>query len=288
MSDRPHIIVCRARDGGEPLEEDLLRGLARWPELPLTVLPHLYDLASDGPGVESLRSIAGDMVVLTAMHPRAAFWALDANGIRGRMGHAAFVSEQQVEPSAAQGQDSKKLLQNSPRPLAGEGSRAVVPGVRAEGGSRTIWCVDLRTHSEAGVYLEEIGRIVADTGGSPLASSATAEAAADGRDRHVAEATRARWYPVVDRDRCRGCLECLNFCLFGVYGLDEAGMPLVEEPDACRDGCPACARICPAGAILFPAHADPAIAGGVKPAAAAPTSTANLDRLVDDVDQMDL
>jgi ferredoxin len=36
----------------------------------------------------------------------------------------------------------------------------------------------------------------------------------------------------------------------------------VIEPDACKPGCPACARICPRGAILFPLYEeDEAIRG---------------------------
>ena len=77
----------------------------------------------------------------------------------------------------------------------------------------------------------------------------------------VREETAPRWYPVIDYGRCTNCLECLNFCLFGVFGLDDEGAIVAEQPDACRDGCPACSRICPAGAIMFPGHNDAAIAG---------------------------
>ena len=57
-------------------------------------------------------------------------------------------------------------------------------------------------------------------------------------------------------------MECIDFCLFGVYGVDEADRILVEQPDQCRKGCPACSRVCPENAILFPQHKTPAIAGG--------------------------
>jgi NAD-dependent dihydropyrimidine dehydrogenase PreA subunit len=71
-----------------------------------------------------------------------------------------------------------------------------------------------------------------------------------------------RWYPVVDRARCTGCHHCLQFCLFGVYALDAEGQVTVQQPDACKAGCPACSRICPHGAIIFPLYEkDPAIAG---------------------------
>ena len=70
-----------------------------------------------------------------------------------------------------------------------------------------------------------------------------------------------RWYPVVDGSRCANCKQCLQFCLFGVYELDEGGKVFVRNPDNCKPGCPACSRICPRGAIMFPLHEDAAIAG---------------------------
>ncbi len=56
-------------------------------------------------------------------------------------------------------------------------------------------------------------------------------------------------------------MECVDFCLFGVYGVDGAESILVEQPDNCRKGCPACSRVCPENAIIFPQHKAPAIAG---------------------------
>lgn len=71
-----------------------------------------------------------------------------------------------------------------------------------------------------------------------------------------------RWYPIVDRSKCTNCLNCLQFCLFGVHETDENGKVQVANPDQCKPGCPACSRICPNGAIIFPLYAnDPAIAG---------------------------
>lgn len=70
-----------------------------------------------------------------------------------------------------------------------------------------------------------------------------------------------RWYPVIDAERCAGCGQCLQFCLFGVYELDAAGRPTAAQPDNCKPGCPACSRICPRGAIMFPLYKDEAIAG---------------------------
>jgi Pyruvate/2-oxoacid:ferredoxin oxidoreductase delta subunit len=60
------------------------------------------------------------------------------------------------------------------------------------------------------------------------------------------------WYPVIDYDRCRNCKQCLEFCLFGAFALDDAGTVRVAAPDRCKLNCPACARVCPASAIIFP------------------------------------
>lgn len=79
--------------------------------------------------------------------------------------------------------------------------------------------------------------------------------------RHL-EKPSARWYPVRDASRCTHCGHCVQFCLFGVWERDASGQVRVAAPDACKDGCPACARICPRSAIIFPEYLDdPAICG---------------------------
>lgn len=82
-----------------------------------------------------------------------------------------------------------------------------------------------------------------------------------GQPLQIEEAGGRRWYPVIDFSRCTNCMECIDFCLFGVYGADAADTILVEQPDNCRKGCPACSRVCPENAIIFPQHKSPAIAG---------------------------
>nr|WP_320119786.1 hypothetical protein [uncultured Marinifilum sp.] len=70
------------------------------------------------------------------------------------------------------------------------------------------------------------------------------------------------WYPVIDYDRCNACRKCLNFCLFGVYTVEDDGTVVVSESANCKDMCPACARVCPQNAIIFPKHAESPIDGG--------------------------
>lgn len=62
------------------------------------------------------------------------------------------------------------------------------------------------------------------------------------------------WYPVIDYDRCKQCRQCLNFCLFGVFTQDDDHCVHVAQPTHCKTGCPACARVCPAAAIIFPKY----------------------------------
>jgi NAD-dependent dihydropyrimidine dehydrogenase PreA subunit len=90
-----------------------------------------------------------------------------------------------------------------------------------------------------------------------------------------------RWYPVIDVAQCTACLECVNYCLFGVYAIGSDSRPLVDQPDSCRDGCPACARVCPSNAIMFPLYEDRAIAGYEQ------NSADNLNDLIDLVDQIE-
>jgi Pyruvate/2-oxoacid:ferredoxin oxidoreductase delta subunit len=62
------------------------------------------------------------------------------------------------------------------------------------------------------------------------------------------------WFPVIDYDRCTNCMQCLSFCLFGVYGVDEEQRIQVQNNDNCKTNCPACSRVCPEAAIMFPKY----------------------------------
>jgi NAD-dependent dihydropyrimidine dehydrogenase PreA subunit len=69
------------------------------------------------------------------------------------------------------------------------------------------------------------------------------------------------WFPVIDYDRCTNCMQCLSFCLFGVYDVDEEKRIEVHEPEKCKTNCPACSRVCPEVAILFPKYKNGPING---------------------------
>lgn len=62
------------------------------------------------------------------------------------------------------------------------------------------------------------------------------------------------WFPVIDYDRCTNCMQCLSFCLFDVYGVDDDQQIQVQNNDNCKTNCPACSRVCPEAAIMFPKY----------------------------------
>ncbi len=240
MAERTPIVLSRSRaptTGQEAFERQLVQWLMTLPGSDVTVVPHLYDLPAEGATLRWLRTVPGDLVVLSWLYPRSTFWLLDANGVRGRFGRTSSWGEEEPDDAMT------RSHQRTPAP------------------DRTIWCFDLRTYEHPGAFVGEIARLMGQDGAGPWDDAAVPIEGKTGDVREIAEAARERWYPVIDFGRCNDCLECLNFCLFGVFGLDEADQPWVEQPDACRPGCPACARICPNRAIMFPQHTDPAIAG---------------------------
>ncbi len=69
------------------------------------------------------------------------------------------------------------------------------------------------------------------------------------------------WYPVLDKTRCVECGKCHDFCLFGVYTVENKRVK-VTQPQNCKNSCPACARMCPSRAIIFPKYEKSPINGG--------------------------
>lgn len=68
------------------------------------------------------------------------------------------------------------------------------------------------------------------------------------------------WFPVIDYSRCTSCRQCSSFCLFDVYTVEENTVK-VSKPGNCKNNCPACARICPTGAIIFPKSPETPVNG---------------------------
>jgi NAD-dependent dihydropyrimidine dehydrogenase PreA subunit len=306
MAKRIAVVVSQGQSANpakRQLEEDIVAALLMEPGIDVVVIPHLYDLKPDGTGMLALRGIMGNMIVLSWLYERAARWTLDRFGIRGKEGLTTI----KAEDDDADEEDS-----DAEEAQSANGKERVID--TREVPNRKIYCLDLRVHTSAAPYIDEVKRIARENamqlvgldgwiGGSPkpeqlqryiqptndtaLGLGSTAGNALRGvplvaemksssietpspalpstphsalRIPHSGDETR-RWYPVIDFSRCTNCMECIDFCLFGVYGVDGAETILVEQPDNCRKGCPACSRVCPENAIIFPQHKTPTIAG---------------------------
>jgi len=279
MSSRKLNVVIAQAPGKNPdkraLEEEIAAQLMIENVADVSLVPHLNDVSGDHSGALWLKSIRGDVVVLAWLYPRAAHWILDRLGIKGRTGTVLLRSGEEDEDEEPAATDEAP---------GGIGALEVP--------NRSIFALDLRIEAKPEVFLTEIRRIAREssielqpltltglglngsTNGPPVVSAPASPPAAPVA--HLGD-VRRRWFPVIDYDRCTNCMECIDFCLFGVYGLDQHERILVEQQDNCKKGCPACSRVCPANAIIFPEHKTPSIAGS--PVAAAGDFKIDLSKL---------
>ena len=90
MSRHRITVVLSQGQGKNPakrsLEESVAAALIMEPGLDVCIVPHLYDLDENHTGRMFLDGVRGDMVVLAWLFPRAAFWVLDRDGIKGHFG----------------------------------------------------------------------------------------------------------------------------------------------------------------------------------------------------------
>ena len=59
------------------------------------------------------------------------------------------------------------------------------------------------------------------------------------------------WHPIIDYDKCNGCLTCYSFCPHGVFETKSDGKPLVARPENYVELCRGCQKVCPTGAISY-------------------------------------
>jgi NAD-dependent dihydropyrimidine dehydrogenase PreA subunit len=272
MSRSRLTVVLSQAPGKHPakrsLEESIVAALIMEPDLEVSVVPNLYDLGPDHTGRLFLESVKGDMVVLSWLYPRAAFWLLDRDGIKGQFG------ETKLKPPSDDDDDAES---ENETPV----DRPQAIGPSGEIPDRRIYTLDLRDSNKHDAFVAEVKRIATECRerreakarekavNSPailqLGLAATRPDTEPTRaftpEALLAPASR-RWYPVIDYSRCTNCLECLDFCLFGVYGVDAMERIITENQDQCKKGCPACSRVCPQQAIIFPEYKSAAIAGG--------------------------
>ena len=189
--------------------------------LNVRVVPSVYDLYDYDPAIQGLREVVGDLVFLGWHYPRALKWIL---------------ARQHIEVNGA----TRKLHCIDARELKPEALSALLKDILA------------------GKASAEVAKLSDATGKGQDAAEFTPKQRGEIAEKELAPpenaALSARWYPVIDYDQCTNCMECMDFCLFGVYGVDHAATLRVSQQDQCRQDCPACSRVCPVGAIMFPKY----------------------------------
>ena len=176
--------------------------------------------------------------------------ALRESGIRlTEVDDLCALAANEPEKVAALAAEGPSVVACFPRTI-----RALFDWVGADGAATGVEVHNLRSESAAAV-LAALG----------LSDGPPDESADDGGEAATPPSSAERgggaWFPVIDPDRCTNCDQCRNFCLFDVYGKTDGGDIRVENPSACKPGCPACARICPAAAIIFPKYGNSPING---------------------------
>ena len=208
------VVISRSSDGDagrRAFEDGVLRGLDG--RAAVLVVPSVYWMADDHPGLSALRAVTDDIVYVSWLHPRPGYWLLRARGIEG----------ERADETTCNCADADEC----PRTIC---------TFRFDAFDVPQTCADTLLKAAGDAPAPRLREFVGDV--SP------------------------RWYPVLDYALCAGCGQCDDFCLFGVFTVDGAGPPVATDPDKCKPGCPACARVCPEGAIMFPQHTgDEGIAG---------------------------
>ncbi|MFK7736826.1 MAG: ATP-binding protein [Pirellulaceae bacterium] len=272
------------------LESGIVENIAERSDIRVLSVPHLYDVSPRGETMLAIQAIETDLVVLSWLFDRATHWVLDRNGIRGQVGEVELKQElDEDEPMEEEPAADDRVIESQPRPdrnvycidlrasnsvddFVAEIDRIVglSRGEVGDEGSSSVTSEPGDSPAAQKLTLEMLARHDNPTNdtyvGAPLVAddtSAQDQATLFGSSgvQQIEEHPGRRWYPVIDFSRCTNCMECIDFCLFGVYGVDSLETIVVEQADSCRKGCPACSRVCPQNAIIFPQHKTPAIAG---------------------------
>lgn len=301
MAKRISVVVSQSpskNPAKRNLEEDIVAGLLFESGIDVTIVPNLYDIKPDSTGMLALSQINGNVVVISWLFERAAHWILDRHGIHGHVGEVTLKNDddedeedfEEEQDEEAEQDDKERVIDTRQVP----NRKIYCLDLKVSNKASDFIDEVKRIHKENSVQIVGLGDLLNappakpngsnGSGSLPMVNPAAAQRmsqptndtalAGDGNGleqpsvvNRIEESGGRRWYPVIDYSRCTNCMECIDFCLFGVYGVDSVDTILVEQPDNCRKGCPACSRVCPENAIMFPQHKTPAIAGSDEAAA---------------------
>lgn len=150
MAARKLTVVVSQAQGKNPakqeLEQSIAAALIMTDGIDVSLIPNLYDMPKDHSGMLYLRGIPGDLIVLSWHFPRASRWMLDRQGVCGKEG-VSELNDPDEEPIES--------FEPSADAVGTSGlHEAPVP-------NRHIYCIDLRDHADASIYIDECKRIAA-------------------------------------------------------------------------------------------------------------------------------
>ena len=107
-------VVISQAQGKNPakqqLEEELVTALSSEENVEVSLVPNLYDLSAEHSGTQFLRSIPGDVIVLSWLYPRGARWILDRQNVRGHEGVSLLESKSEEDSDEALPEDEEELF----------------------------------------------------------------------------------------------------------------------------------------------------------------------------------
>jgi len=234
MSDRPHVLYCHcayAQVVPADVKDAVRRGLSE-AGVAFEAVPDLCEMsARQDPALSRL--VAAGPLQIAACYPRAVKWLFAAAGAPLPATGVSMLNMRALPASDIVSALLKPIAVPDAPPAGGLGG--AIPGPAGN------------TRDGPPVVFEDSTVSSAD----PVAERAEAVRA----ELPACEPSGWRpWFPVIDYDRCTHCMQCLSFCLFGVYGVDAQHRIRVQHPTNCKNLCPACSRVCPEAAIMFPKY----------------------------------
>ena len=276
MAKRISVVVSQSPSktpGKRKLEEDIVAGLLFENGIDVTIIPNLYDIKPNSTGMMALQSIGGNTVVCSWMFERAAHWILDRNSVNGHVGEVLMKNDDEDDEEddeeleageAGESEEKKRVIESREIP----NRKIYCLDLKISNKAADYIDEVKRIHKENSVQIVSLGDIINAApmprpNGNNLVSLGAPENGTTGNGaaqrmanptndtalavegggldqpsilNRIEETGGRRWYPVIDFSRCTNCMECIDFCLFGVYGVDCLDTSLVEQPDNCRKG----------------------------------------------------
>ena len=155
MAGRKLNVVISQAPGKNPvkrqLEEEIATRLILGGIAEVSIVPHVSDLTADHTGILWLKSMRGDLVVLSWLFPRATRWVLDRNGVKGKDGLSRL--NKMDDDEDGDDDETREKDPSTEEPAASRGIGSVdVP-------NRLIYAIDLRNDGNPETYVSEIKRI---------------------------------------------------------------------------------------------------------------------------------